>query len=302
MTTSRGDGFAVLPVARGYVLKTRLSWRRAQRVLRRPGLEWQAHQLMGLWRGQPPSPTILDPRVGYASFGSSLLQHQSGTIRLLAESAERWSRLDDPLRRQSTGYPINLLLPDDLRRDPRILELALDERLLRPAAEYLGQIPRLCNLRLWWSPATDSLDGSRQFHYDHRDRRQVKVFVNLVDVDSETGPLRFMPADSCRRFNARRGYRFGRYTDQEVFDACAPSELRDSCGPIGSGVMVDTARCMHYGSRWNTRPRFLLAVSFVRANSAQPNQCATLDSVRDELAARVYADDPLRRFVLQAPA
>lgn len=287
---------------KGTTLRSRLSLHRYRRVLRHPGAELEARRLLGSLRRQGDADLRLDRRTAWTRFDARSFAGAAPTLDLLGSLIRRWVAEKDSRRLREGGCPIDLLLPEDLRAHPEILDFALHDQFLRATSEYLGQVPRLFHLRVWWSPPSDSLEGSRQFHYDHRDRRQVKIFVNLDAVDEAAGPLHFLGADDCARFDARVGYRHGRIRDEEVYSACPREHLRDSCGPAGSGVIVDTARCLHYGSRGNARDRLMLAINYVRANSAVPNPSPTLDPVREELAARLYADDPVRRFVLTAPA
>jgi hypothetical protein len=72
--------------------------------------------------------------------------------------------------------------------------------------------------------------------------------------------------------------------------------------PTGSAFVVDTARCLHYGSRGNRLDRFILLASFARVNSVNPGKgCRVLDPVRERLVREFYDSDPVRALVLNSP-
>ena len=115
--------------------------------------------------------------------------------------------------------PINLLETDDLFEHRALIDLAVHDDILAAVTGYFGQVPRLHRLMMWWSPPNQDVKGSRLYHYDHRDSRQAKVFINLTDVTEENGPLHFLkPADS-RKVDAKVGYSQGRYSDEEFYSA-----------------------------------------------------------------------------------
>jgi hypothetical protein len=114
--------------------------------------------------------------------------------------------------------------------------------------------------------------------------------------------LRFLTAADSLKVDARVGYSQGRYTDEAVYSAVPQSNVITAVGAAGAAFVVDTARCLHYGSRGNLQDRFILMVSFARVNSANPGPgCRVLDPVRNRLAAEHYSGDPVRAFVLTSP-
>ena len=141
-------------------------------------------------------------------------------------------------------------------------------------------------------------EGSQLYHFDPHDNWGVKVFVNLNNVAEENGPLHLLPADVSDRFNAKIGYTRERVPDDVVYSVCSRDDVWDSRGEAGTGLMVDTGRCLHYGSRKADRDRLVLMMNFTRPNCTNPGRCSTLDPLREELAQRLYAGDPVRHYVL----
>ncbi len=152
-------------------------------------------------------------------------------------------------------YLTDLLTDDLLREHPEFVDFALQEEIVAAATAYLGTVPVLRRVGLLVSTPRQGRGDSMLLHRDPEDFEQLKLFVNIYDVDESHGPFTFLPAaasaDVLRGIQARDpGIRkFRRYSDAEAFEFCDPSGPVAAAGPAGSGVLVDTCRCLHYGSR-----------------------------------------------------
>jgi hypothetical protein len=151
-----------------------------------------------------------------------------------------------------------LLSDDDLRRNPELVEFALSDSTLGAATRYLGIVPYLTRVDLVYSlPHPGENMESQLFHLDHEGLRQVKCFIHLFDVSDAEGPFTFIPADAServlsdvRRLRNRKGAPHSRrYSDEEVAAVGGDKSLVTVKGPAGTGVAVDTSRCLHLGSR-----------------------------------------------------
>lgn len=286
-------------VAAGYVKRALRSGRRLTRTILRAPLERQATRLAPEATRRASSEIRIPDDDGYSRFEATRLAGCAEVIPPLFDLTQRWK--DDPSRHQHE-MPINILRTDDLFEHRALLDLALHDEVLGAVTAYMGQVPRLFNLWVWWSPPNQTQAGSQLFHYDRRDNRQAKLFLNLNDVTAETGPLHFLTAKDSRQVDAKVGYTKKRYTDEQVFGAVPREKLMAATGPAGSAYLVDTARCLHYGSRGNSKDRFVLMASFARANSVDPGPgCPVLDSARERLTRELYDSDPVRSFVLEQP-
>jgi len=157
------------------------------------------------------------------------------------------------------GFLRNLLTNDDLQTHTELVRFALSDQLLAAATEYLGTIPHLNRVDLLYSvPRTgDTLEASQLFHLDPEGLRQVKLFLNVHDVGDPEGPFTFIPADASRHLiqeiRARRHREgvpvVGRYTDEEIGQLGGTPSIVEVRGSAGTGVLVDTCRCLHCGSR-----------------------------------------------------
>jgi hypothetical protein len=114
--------------------------------------------------------------------------------------------------------------------------------ILAAVARYLGQAPCLQKFSIMRSPPNSSTDGSQLYHYDHRDSRQAKLFLNLCDVTDAAGPTHFLSAADSKRIDAKVGYRQDRYTDDQIYSAVPQSRVINTVGPAGTGFLIDTAR------------------------------------------------------------
>jgi hypothetical protein len=153
----------------------------------------------------------------------------------------------------------NILMDDDLRRYPELVDFVLSDKALGIATSYLGTVPYLNRIDLLYSTPREGEDliKSQLFHVDPEGLTQVKFFINVFDVGDAEGPFTFLPADASARIlrDIRRRRRekgmphVGRYTDEEVDAVGGSSSIVSLKGPRGSGVSIDTSRCLHLGSR-----------------------------------------------------
>jgi hypothetical protein len=153
----------------------------------------------------------------------------------------------------------NILMDDDLRRHPELVDFVLSDKALGIATSYLGTVPYLNRIDMLYSTPRQGEDliKSQLFHVDPEGLTQVKFFINVFDVGEPEGPFTFIPADASarilrdiRRLRRERGVPHGgRYTDEEVDAVGGTSSIVSLTGPRGTGVSIDTSRCLHLGSR-----------------------------------------------------
>jgi hypothetical protein len=288
-------------VLSGYAEKARRQTVRVIKVASRYSLERQARRLMDEL-GRPQRTQLRVPEeVGFVRFNAAALPGMGKALARLRKLGETWVA-DKPRWVNEKNWPRKLARSQDLLDHPEIIDVALNEQLLRAASAYYGQVPRLYRVAVWWSPPNDTLQGSQLFHYDGLDNRQAKVFINLKDVTPGAGPLYFLDAAQSAIFNARVGYSKDRIADEDVFSIFRPEYLHCAAGLAGEGLILDTGRCLHYGSRRNSEGRLIFMINYSRVNCVEPGKgCPVLDPVREEIARTRYADDPVRTYVLTAP-
>jgi hypothetical protein len=179
------------------------------------------------------------------------------------------------LRNNSKKHLRVLVKGEDFAKYPAIGSFVTSPAVLEAATGYFGSAPILCSIGLLWSVTNDSVISSQKFHLDGEDVSQLKLFLNVWDLDNEHGPLTFYPASSTERIlqNADRNVRLNAgivgFEDSFVLPASDGRQPIRLVGPAGTGVFVDTSRCMHFGSRKNSRERLMLMVQFARSNLAR---------------------------------
>ncbi|MFQ5567989.1 MAG: hypothetical protein ACE5EU_16675, partial [Paracoccaceae bacterium] len=161
-------------VAVGYARKAIRSGVRLGRSLIRAPLEREAKRLAGEAVRRGSGLVRLTEDDGLARFRADELPGSGASIPALRDLAETWksdvSRIKDEM-------PRNILKTDDLLEHRALIDLAAHDDILAAVTAYMGQVPRLYNLFLWWSPPNQTAKGSQLYHYDHRDDRQAKVFI-----------------------------------------------------------------------------------------------------------------------------
>jgi hypothetical protein len=223
-----------------------------------------------------PPVTIADGD-GYARFSADEFPEVKKIVEICQTIRER---ADDESRQVDTGakkFLRNLLSVEDLAEFPEILKFATSEPLIATATQYLGAIPQLVDVKLWSSVPTGEDDMSSQlFHRDNEDFRQVKLFLNVYDVTEETGPLTAIPASISERVAKELANPFTRTTDDEMFRHCSPQDQVGFTGRSGEGVMLDTSRCFHFGSRARSGERLVFVLGYMNYTAIAEVHAKTL--------------------------
>jgi hypothetical protein len=148
---------------------------------------------------------------------------------------------------------LKFLPPAAFQVDSPFMRFALDEEVLGPVASYLGCVPVLHRIDLWYSFHLPQAPTSSQlWHLDRDDTTQVKVWVHCSDVDRAAGPLTVIDAAASDLLAERVGYDYGegyRVPDEQVRDVIGDGGPTAFEGPVGTVDFVDTSRCFHFGSR-----------------------------------------------------
>jgi hypothetical protein len=173
--------------------------------------------------------------------------------------------------------------------------------VLEVAAGYFGSAPILSSICLFWSVINDSVVSSQKWHVDGEDTRQLKLFVNSWDLADENGPLTFYPASTTNTIldKAARSTRLNAAEanfDDDFIDAGTSRQPPIKVvGEAGAGVFIDTSRCIHFGSRRNSKERLMLMVQYAPYNLARESTVAlgSTDWIPHDPA------DPLQRLALQ---
>jgi hypothetical protein len=168
------------------------------------------------------------------------------------------------------GFMANGFIPEAaLGLDSPYLQIALGDEVVDAASAYLGFVPVLWKVDVWYSFYRKKMPRSSQlWHLDHADTTQLKVFIHLDDVSSESGPLTVVDAEDSEKLADGVGWVFDdgrRVTDDQVIDVVGADGILRFEGPAGTVDFVDTSRCFHFGSRVepNGTPRRLFMAQYL---------------------------------------
>ncbi len=239
----------------------------------------------------------IDPRLGYRLFAPDAFPELP---RVVTACEAVFARHRDAVTRNdgfNKRYFFNILAPEDLAAHRVLIEFALSAPVVAIVTRYLGHVPRLHSLGVFYSSVNDTIDGSQIYHVDGDARSQVKCFVNVWDVGLGSGAFTFLPKSLTSRA-LRHGGLLKSMSDEDVANAAAPHQRVAVTGPPGSGVFVDTSRCLHQGSRAREHPRLVFQFQYVsRPDALLPRSLAKKVMgghvhVTRDLLAGLGLDDP----------
>jgi hypothetical protein len=195
-----------------------------------------------------------------------------------AISDDKISRLNQLKNKQQLGHKSFWvsLLDEDLvdgafATDHPFVRYALQPCVLRILGDFMHDLPQLSDVLLTLSQPTENkaLSYSQLWHLDHDDKRVCKLFIYLTDVrDTKDGPLTFIPAPSSKPF---RNTLKSHLSDEKVFSRVDRSAVREIIAPRLSSCIVNTARCLHMGSRIESdRSRLLYTATYIQPPRIYP--------------------------------
>jgi hypothetical protein len=172
-----------------------------------------------------------------------------------AHAQAKVARADDLAAKQQLGHKSFWLslLDEDLvggkfPSDHPFVRYALQTPVLRILADHMHTLPQLSDVLLTLSRPTDEkLSYSQLWHLDHDDKQVCKLFIYLTDVQSRAdGPFTFIDAKQSASFrNTLRSH----MSDDAVMTKVGKSNVHEIIAPRLSSFIVDTAKCLHMGSR-----------------------------------------------------
>jgi hypothetical protein len=175
---------------------------------------------------------------------------------------------------------------------------ATSEEVVAGIADYLGMVPVLQYVGVWYSRHIERAPYSSQlYHKDGESPAQLKLFLLCSDVAAENGPLTVVGARTSQRVaNHLRYSVYGGRVDDGAVRAIAGPDEHALTGPPGTIAVVDTDRCFHFGSRVHkgAAPRVLVMFQYLTPLSFRLS-FGRHARFRD-LASR--AETPLARLVL----
>ncbi|GMO99996.1 MULTISPECIES: hypothetical protein [Bradyrhizobium] len=212
--------------------------------------------------------------------------------RSLAEAVASFAdgkvnRLQELVGRQKEGHKSFWvsLLDEDLvngafATDHPFVRYALQPAALRIIGDFMHDLPQLSDVVLTLSQPTpnQALSFSQLWHLDHDDKRVCKLFIYLTDVqDTADGPFTFIPAGPSKAFrNSLKSH----MSDAQVFAKTGPDAVKEMIAPRLSSFIVNTARCLHMGSRIQSdHSRLLYTATYIQQPRIFPEPPARFRAV-----------------------
>ena len=175
-------------------------------------------------------------------------------------------------------------------------KLATSPLFLIPIIEYFGMLPILSGFGLTLAKNEEFFrKSSQRLHMDPEDRTQMKVFLYITDVDTNSGPFMAANAQASRCQFEDPMFILDRMDD----DVVARTELKIFTGPAGTTTFCDTCRCLHAGGRPGDRIRLQMSFEYNIPTYLWAPLYDGDGEFRDRLGAIKHAeDDPLMSALL----
>ena len=275
---------------------------RAAKIGAAPGEWFERRRLARQMRSKMVSDGPLLPSTGFRVFQPGEFE---GVQRVVAAGQDLFERRHDEFKAcADQDISFNLFSAGDLmaRSDvydltlaQEILNFAVSEPLVRGIADYLGEVPILGNVDLRASGPSDKTEAYQLFHVDMEDVTQVKVFIAINDIEEDSGPTTIVSADRTEQIRRQNRHEFGRLSDGEVLSHTQPQDVIRLTGKAGIMAMVDTSRCLHFGSRTRSGIRLLLKLQYLSYfNLVEP----PMQLARVNYDSDCYAANPLAHRLL----
>ena len=174
-------------------------------------------------------------------------------------------------KKARSGFMVPRIDPASLDLTSPLLRLAIRPDIIAAVSAYLGIVPVIAHLNVYYSEAkSDEARSSQLFHCDADATTQVKIFVLCSEVTPAHGPLTLVNAGVSRAIRAKLDYHFGsKLKDKGLTKMVKADDLHPVVGPAGTTCFVDTTQCFHFGSRVEAGagPRLVTMIQYLAPSS-----------------------------------
>jgi hypothetical protein len=222
----------------------------------RAGIEQQIAVQMAMRReaaaNLKPSPVEMSREAGFA-FCSGELFPEVRDVVAAARGLLAAANIEKLKENSNKPFMMRLLKKKSFGLDSPFMRLALNPDVIATASRYLGVVPILQFVNVYYSAPSEDLSKSQLYHCDSDDVEQVKLWVLCDDVTAETGPLTLLPPAESDLVRKKTGYRYDTLLQDEEVSAILGGRDKEQqfVGPAGTTGFIDTSRCLHFGSRFN---------------------------------------------------
>ncbi|MEH2464448.1 phytanoyl-CoA dioxygenase [Nostoc sp.] len=163
---------------------------------------------------------------------------------------------------------------------PEFYAWGIEKRLLNIIENYIGLPIAFHGVHLRKDFNNKHQFGTLLWHSDAEDRRIIKIFIYLNDVEEKTGPFEYIPRSLTPLFSWnyfqlyyklwKSGY-MG-IDDEEVKPVIPKSAWKSCPGPAGTVIIVDTKNALHHGTV-RTEDRSALFFCYTANPPERPDLC-----------------------------
>ncbi|WP_375472439.1 phytanoyl-CoA dioxygenase [uncultured Nostoc sp.] len=156
----------------------------------------------------------------------------------------------------------------------------MEKRLLNLIENYIGLPIAFHGVHLRKDFPSKHQFGTLLWHGDSEDRRIIKIFIYLNDVEEKTGPFEYIPRSLTSLFSWnyfrlyyklwKSGYRG--IDDEEVKTVIPKSTWKSCPGPAGTVLIVDAKNTLHHGTV-RTEERSTLFFCYTANPPERPELC-----------------------------
>ncbi|MDF5735938.1 MULTISPECIES: phytanoyl-CoA dioxygenase [unclassified Nostoc] len=163
---------------------------------------------------------------------------------------------------------------------PEFYAWGIEKRLLNIIENYIGLPIAFHGVHLRKDLKNKHQFGTLLWHSDAEDRRIIKIFIYLNDVEEKTGPFEYIPRSLTSLFSwnyIRLYYKLWKSgymgIDDEQVKPVIPKSAWKSCpGPAGTVILVDTKNALHHGTV-RTEERSALFFCYTANPPERPDLC-----------------------------
>ncbi|MGV0108095.1 Phytanoyl-CoA dioxygenase [Nostoc sp. DSM 114160] len=163
---------------------------------------------------------------------------------------------------------------------PEFYAWAMEKRLLNLIENYIGLPIAFHGVHLRKDFPSKHQFGTLLWHSDAEDRRIIKIFIYLNDVEEKTGPFEYIPRSLTSLFSwnyIRLFYKLWKsgymgIDDEEVKPIIPKSAWKSCPGPAGTVIIVDTKNALHHGTV-RTEERSTLFFCYTANPPERPELC-----------------------------
>ncbi|MEH1933046.1 MAG: phytanoyl-CoA dioxygenase [Nostoc sp.] len=163
---------------------------------------------------------------------------------------------------------------------PEFYAWAIEKRLLNIIENYIGLPVAFHGVHLRKDFKSKHQFGTLLWHSDAEDRRIIKIFIYLNDVEQKAGPFEYIPRSLTSLFSwnyFRLYYKLWKsgylgIDDEEVKPVIPKSAWKSCPGPAGTVILVDTKNALHHG-RVRTEERSALFFCYTANPPKRPDLC-----------------------------